>query len=158
MKKQFFAKHWCVGFGVVMALAACQPKVQEASRTASPSSSQSQDGYSESEDDDGDDGAYGSRDQSTHLEDMDSSEEINSSKDQVVSSETAEENVEKESSEEIVFSEEKKIEEPSQVAVLEDADKSESATSIDPRLEAVEAIRMISENYQEVTEPSSSEK
>ncbi len=135
-----------------MALAACQPKVQEASRTASPSSSQSHDGYSESEDDDGDDGAYGSGDQSTHLEDVDSSE------DQVVSSETTEENVEKESSEEIVFSEEKKREEPSQVAVLEDAVTSESDASSDPRLEAVEAIRMISENYQEVTESSSSEK
>lgn len=142
MRKQKIIQPLCWALSMLF-VAACQPKVAgEAKKTSSdyqPSADQ--------EDDDGDDGAYGDNDQSSqNLEVI------------LISSEP-----ETASAEETVAQEEKTTEEVAKHQVPPiDAIQSESTPEVpddamqgsivegsreaDPRLEAVEAIRVISEN------------
>lgn len=127
--------------------AACQPKVtSEAKKTSSdyqPSKDQ--------EDDDGDDGAYGDNDQSSaNLEVMIiSSEPETASTEESVAQDRTNEEVAKHQSTPIDDLKTQSIQSESTPEVPDDAMQSsvvEGSREADPRLEALEAIRVISEN------------
>jgi hypothetical protein len=125
-----------------MAASACQPKAADAQKNNTYS--ESHDGYSKDEDDDGDDGAYGDHDESTQNHSpsdstetsdavVQSTEESSKDADAMTHSEEGLENASEGSQESIAF----------------DSPDGEEISSLDVKLEAVEAIPTISENYQE---------
>ncbi len=157
MKKQFFAKRWCLGLGIMVAATACQPRAADAQRN---SSSKSSDGDQRDEDDEGDDGAYGDNDQSTQVfeiiepsskdqtEPADSAALPSSDTPAITSTESVPETMP-------VDSNQTEKQESLLERTRDDAAAVAEASSADPRLEAVEAVRIISENYQESSETSS---